>query len=107
MKPEIKEQLVAALRSGKYVQGRHGLRVQNTYCCLGVLCDLYSYVRWERPDAYDDDKTWYYLDNMNIPPDIVKEWAGLTVEEVDVLVAMNDNRKNTFDEIAAYLESKP
>jgi hypothetical protein len=39
----IAQQWVAALRSGDYKQGKSVLHNQdtNTYCCLGVLCDLY------------------------------------------------------------------
>jgi hypothetical protein len=34
-------ELVAALRSGKYKQGRHRLRDgSDGYCCLGVACDV-------------------------------------------------------------------
>jgi len=38
---------IRALRSGKYVQGTGALhRTSNTFCCLGVACDL------ERPEAW-------------------------------------------------------
>lgn len=41
MRQDIKDRWVAALRSGEYQQGRNFLRRDNdTYCCLGVLCDL-------------------------------------------------------------------
>lgn len=46
MKPEIKSLWVAALRSGKYEQGKGMLAAQDSpaepvqYCCLGVLCDV-------------------------------------------------------------------
>lgn len=40
MNPEIKARWVAALRSGKYQQGRRVLRNGDSYCCLGVLCEL-------------------------------------------------------------------
>lgn len=30
----------AALRSGKYSQGKNALRAGDNYCCLGVACDL-------------------------------------------------------------------
>ena len=33
-------ELVAALRSGKYKQGKNYLRADDTYCCLGVAVDL-------------------------------------------------------------------
>lgn len=41
MKPQIREQLVKALRSGEYKQGHDQLRnKENGMCCLGVLCDI-------------------------------------------------------------------
>lgn len=41
-KNELLTEWVAALRSGEYAQGRGYLhRIEdNTYCCLGVVCDL-------------------------------------------------------------------
>ena len=40
MVKEIKDKWVAALRSGKYKQGSGQLHntMNDTYCCLGVLC---------------------------------------------------------------------
>lgn len=40
----VKAQWVAALRNGEYTQGSVTLcnRVNNTYCCLGVLADLHN-----------------------------------------------------------------
>ena len=45
MNKEVKQQWVAALRSGEYKQGKNALRRQYEgedaeFCCLGVLCDL-------------------------------------------------------------------
>lgn len=42
MKKDIAIKWVEALRSGKYVQGHGQLHnaQDNTYCCLGVLCDI-------------------------------------------------------------------
>jgi hypothetical protein len=41
MKAALKRKWVAALRSGKYAQGRHYLRNSaGAYCCLGVLCKI-------------------------------------------------------------------
>lgn len=41
MKRELAERWAAALRSGKYKQGKNALRTgKDTYCCLGVLCDI-------------------------------------------------------------------
>lgn len=42
MDEELKARWVEALRSGDYTQGRRALYnpTDNTYCCLGVLCDV-------------------------------------------------------------------
>lgn len=41
MNKRIKKLWIRALRSGRYSQGKHSLRTNSDYCCLGVLCDLY------------------------------------------------------------------
>jgi hypothetical protein len=40
MNQEWKEKWVTALRSGEYSQTKGTLRDNDSYCCLGVLCDL-------------------------------------------------------------------
>jgi hypothetical protein len=42
MNQEIKEKWVKALRSGEYPQGTLALNDCGKFCCLGVLCDMYS-----------------------------------------------------------------
>jgi len=57
MKADIKTKWVAALRSGEYEQTEGVLRNGNGYCCLGVLCDIYSKetgVEWFVPNDYGD-----------------------------------------------------
>lgn len=83
MNPKIKEQWIRALRSGDYLQGQETLRspkiiydedndyhMEVTFCCLGVLCDLYA--KEGRPDFWD---TIPY--DTSFPPANVLEWAGL------------------------------
>lgn len=55
---EMEKKLVAALRSGKYKQGRSYLRVGDRYCCLGVACDLMvqeGMGEWLPPSDSDED----------------------------------------------------
>jgi hypothetical protein len=47
MKPEIKAQWIAALRSGKYPQTTHNLKTEQGFCCLGVLCDISGVGEWD------------------------------------------------------------
>jgi len=41
MNKELRDEWVAALRSGKYEQGQDQLKTSaGEYCCLGVLCEV-------------------------------------------------------------------
>lgn len=47
MKQELKDKWTEGLESGRYAQGHKRLRnLDNTYCCLGVLCDITG-AKWE------------------------------------------------------------
>ena len=50
MDPKLKRKWLAALRSGKYLQGRNRLRRGNRFCCLGVLADVAG-CDWITPDC--------------------------------------------------------
>lgn len=129
MKPEIKEQWVAALNSGEYIQGKEELRTKdNTYCCLGVLCDLAvraSIAKWENHkghgwlimptdhtfrDEYDENVGGAWL------PKFIREWSGLMCDNPDVriddedlpvgLSVLNDNKRMNFHEIAEVIQEQ-
>lgn len=82
MNPTVKQQWVEALRGGNYIRGHNGLRRGNdTYCCLGVLCDLYHLTtgngEWIEEEL--DVTTSYYRflgDTTYLPPPVA-EWSGL------------------------------
>lgn len=103
------EEWIAALRSGKYKQGRAALRnADDTYCCMGVLCDLYNADAWSmtspmRPFYWRSGSLAY------APNEIVRETLGVrdfaTADRVQgQLAQMNDN-VTSFLVIAEYLES--
>ena len=107
---------VEALRSGKYKQGAGQLRTGDSFCCLGVLCDLHSRTK--------DGSKW---EGMNEPPNVlefpvylgegaqlpspVAVWAGLPSCNPSVeirgkshrLSHFNDNGKR-FDTLANAIE---
>jgi hypothetical protein len=118
---EIKALWIKALRSGEYLQGQGALREEfvetdeSSYCCLGVLCDLYA-------KNVEDSPTWQSYDASErgrsfggreaYPPRFVQEWAGLNDEEGSFasgygdwssLAEMNDSG-HTFEEIASVIE---
>lgn len=109
MNPEIKERWVAALRSGDYKQSAGHLHRNNSFCCLGVLCDLAArdgIVRAEG-ESYvavnnEDDDACSFL------PVVVQEWAGLdscnpSVKERQ-LATYNDSLAYDFKRIADLIE---
>ena len=84
MKKEIADKWVKALRSDKYKQGKNALHNGSSYCCLGVLTDLYVN---ETNDGELTSKG--YCDNDSDPdvkpqnevaPHPVLKWSGLQDE---------------------------
>lgn len=113
MNPEIKTQWVAALRSGEYEQGRGVLHhvPTNTFCCLGVLCDLAAKAGVVEAD-HGPDLT-VYDGHTAVLPESVYRWAGLDmdhpsvklVDGLDGLAAHNDNGV-LFPELADAIEGQ-
>ena len=80
MNSEVKAKWIKALRSGEYEQGQLALRVDNKYCCLGVLCDLYDKEHntdhWDPP--VEDDGFYQMEGEICVPPGFVwEDWARL------------------------------
>lgn len=83
MKPEIKELWLKALRSGDYKKGRTQLRniADNSFCCLGVLCDLYDNSKWV---MHEGTKDYAYQLKPNPPGgEDYRQTAGLSSEVID------------------------
>lgn len=120
MKPEIKQQWVDALRSGKYTQGRGRLRNQaGDFCCLGVLCDLAAEAgvgKWELTDAcapsFEGGPDLDDVSEVKLPG-FVKQWAGLNTlnpfvhinRGTESLASLNDSGKS-FNRIADLIEAE-
>jgi hypothetical protein len=112
MNTEVKQKWIDALRSGWYDQGSEKLRSVQGYCCLGVLCDLYTQetkmVGWEfrglDENTHQTTDYWYFDGESEFLPESVKEWAGLPVANPNVRVDVteNDDEDDWFynDEIA-------
>lgn len=114
MNKEIAKQWCAALRSGEYKQGQYSLNnvSKNTYCCLGVLCDLYIKSGGNlRLSLHDNGITRAYDGCTGMPPSSVMDWAGMRTPHGmyntpdDNLVADNDSGLS-FDKIADIIEAQ-
>ena len=114
----IKERIQAwikALRSGEYKQTAQCLKNQYGYCCLGVAADLLvkesaGVCFWElaplQTDYIFQDPSSNELDatHDSMLPDDTAAKFGLREGEQDLLAGMNDSSRNTFLEIADYIE---
>ena len=107
MNAEIKARWVEALRSGKYQQGRAALRsLEERFCCLGVLCDLYSPSEWTTNGTTTNGTTRYFHRgslSAFIGADF-RAQMGLSDAEAWTLARMNDDGKS-FSNIADYIEA--
>ena len=112
MKPGIAKIWKEALRSGKYNQVQGFLAKKNSkdkdysYCCLGVLCEIYFSKHPELKvnethlqKSYGEERDYYQL------PNIVQKWAGMQTNKGSFsgnegnLIKLNDSGF-TFHEIA-------
>jgi hypothetical protein len=77
MNHDVKIRWLEALRSNKYRQGTGTLRtLEGKFCCLGVLCDLYSPEEWKNFSGYAN----YSYGTINEPAVLIPsvcDWAGL------------------------------
>lgn len=115
-----RKELVEALRSGKYKQGQDALRLDDTYCCLGVACDLSGLGTWESSGLLPGArKTMYrYLTYNTVLPGEVMNYYGFLYPEGtltqtgltkadglsnETLIGMNDSGQS-FETIAEFIE---
>jgi len=128
----IKEQWLAALRSGKYEQTSEKLCDGTAYCCLGVLGDLYAKqhnINWVSKIDTDIDETvhtlldaefllpsavmrWAVVDEdpkVNIPDNIIAvlsvDRCHLVINKQTYVSVLNDNVGLTFNELADLIEA--
>jgi hypothetical protein len=86
MNARIKQLWLDALRSGNYSQWQGRLRNGDSFCCLGVLCDLHRKEtgagRWT---SVADERSYELPDNSSIAefylPTEVAIWAGIADAE--------------------------
>jgi len=127
---EIKVEWLRRLRSGDYDQGTGFLHQvagnvdrKDTYCCLGVLCEMAKEAGVVEKEKYTLSNTVYYravhdesdFSNTRLPGAVV-HWAGLAsnVPRVNsglTVAELNDGseeddtlRSHTFEEIADEIE---
>lgn len=116
MNQEVKTKWLDALRSGKYEQGQSFLRVDDTFCCLGVLCDIYlkeKNLNWIQVNV-DDDPILYscmrFTEDEVLPEEVMK-WVSLDTPDPRItsknaqVSELNDD-SYSFNEIADLIEKE-
>jgi len=129
MNADIKAKWVAALRSGEYKQGKNRLRTKDSFCCLGVLCDLF--LKDGRGGKWDDTLAGISYDGQRFAisedegssyglPESVSAWAGVpsgavlvrceersAVAGIDMLNdGVGEIKPRTFAELADTIEEQ-
>lgn len=101
---ELRDKWAAALRSGRYEQGRGALQKEGRYCCLGVLAGVAK-----RIEDHSKGRVYY-----NIESDTDGKWtcvgfpaalAGLDDAECLRFIRMNDDKNKGFSEIATEVDA--
>lgn len=116
MNQDVQVKWTGALRSGEFEQGRLRLRTGDTYCCLGVLCELYRRETGKGQWLQVVNGGTYYFEaapdvtSMMYLPGPVRRWAGLdTVPAASDLesdmTALNDDGRS-FKSIARAIEAR-
>lgn len=115
---EFYREWIRALRSGEYVQGRGALRKDDSFCCLGVVCDIavkHGRGLWVAPP---NDRTLSigYKDtpSSGVVSGMLPHWLASLLElensalvqplDMGRLAKENDSTEWTFSEIADVLE---
>lgn len=114
MNPIIKAKWIAALRSGRYMQGcgrlvqRGSGNLPSRYCCLGVLCELAANENVCKRTHFDSYGAESYDGQAGTLPISVMKWAELKYANPAIgesnLVHENDDTLLSFPSIADLIE---
>lgn len=108
---ELRTKWVEALRSGKYLQNKGALRKDNSFCCLGVACDVAKLFWTLRLNTgfysvLDKRDTDSFSNEMSLPETLRKQ-LGLSSAQQSALAHLNDFENSSFEEIADAIEKMP
>lgn len=100
----VKRKWIEALRSGEYSQGKESLRDGNgNYCCLGVLAEIQGVPR--EKTTFMDCSRYTFAPDYKCTASIPTDYLGITSSQRSILINMNDYYRNSFPEIADFIEN--
>ena len=104
-------QWLEALRSNNYAQGSFSLRRDDTFCCLGVGCDIFEVP--SAPPTHPHGSTFYgrIPECAGAPLELIEILqlygsVGMDINNDNSLAQLNDNGAS-FPEIAARITADP
>jgi hypothetical protein len=94
------------LRETDFDQGQSVLRNENKFCCLGIACHHSAKTKKAKID--ENENVFYSYTETGDKSDLrlpnhFRQWIGLTSEEQQYLIDLNDTGSD-FDEIADWIE---
>lgn len=107
MRESVKKKWADALRSGEYQQCGGALRNGDSYCCLGVLCDVYRKTRHKGKWSGSRFEVDTVGDKSELPIPVYK-WAGLDSADPEIggeyATILNDEIGADFKTIAKLIQ---
>lgn len=101
--PDLKSRWLETLRGGSYLQGKQSLHpTLDTWCCLGVLCDLVDPNGWEGRRWNDYVAAVGHSSELSL---LTERRLGLPHHATGDLMYMNDEEDKSFAEIADWIEA--
>jgi len=111
------ETLVAALRSGEFDQTGGYLKSNDSYCCLGVACEIMPGVTWEDTEGVSTKIPVFNgkRDGHHYLPSFAREYYGLPNDDVSpsggigfidnlhIIVDLKDSMAYGFDTPQGYI----
>lgn len=103
---------IKALRSGRYEQGISRLRTDDSYCCLGVACDISGLGKWVgtthlpryRIGHNEEDRSGF-LSLPSLRKYYGCDSAGFTLDSLGKdMITLNDQDRWSFEQIADALQ---
>lgn len=102
---ELIKKWITALESGNYKKCIGKLhKAGNSFCALGILCDVHDPTKWKYYKPLQDDSYYLYINySEEIPNEIYEKIKTPETNIRTMIMHMNDIENKSFKEIAQYL----
>lgn len=115
IKRDRMKMLIDAMRSGNYAQGRLSKRLGDSFCAIGLACELSNLGSWagKKGEHYQDYVIGEKQSYQFLPQVIIDYYGFKTIESFPIVLAnkipklitdLNDSDRLSFGEIADLLE---